>query len=303
MDGILPLWKPKGWTSHDCVAKIRRLYGTKKVGHTGTLDPEVEGVLPICVGQATKLVPYLTETNKTYIAEVTLGSSTETEDSFGEVVEQAVVQEDFSVEQVQQVLDNFIGYSVQVPPMYSAVKVNGKRLYEYARKGLTVNRPERTIHIERIQLLSDIRKEGQRVRFCFLVECGKGTYVRTLCVNIGDRLGYPAHMSGLVRTKTGSFDRNSTYTIEEVQQAKEKNAHLDLLLPLSAGITDLEKVEADADLADRVFHGQKLKMPEGLTGTKQFRIQQGDKLLAIYQSHPSEPGIAKPAKVFHYEQD
>ncbi|WP_026570322.1 tRNA pseudouridine(55) synthase TruB [Sediminibacillus terrae] len=303
MDGILPLWKPKGWTSHDCVAKLRRLYGTKKVGHTGTLDPEVEGVLPICIGQATKLVPYLTDTKKTYIAEVTLGASTETEDSFGAPVEQVAVQEDFSAARVQQVLEGFIGDIVQIPPMYSAVKVKGKRLYEYAREGLTVNRPERTVHVERIQLLSDILKEGDCIRFCFLVECGKGTYVRTLCVNIGEKLGYPAHMSGLVRTKTGAFDKNRSYTIEEVERAKERNEHLDLLLPLSEGVAHLEKIEADADMAARVFHGQKLKMPEKLHGTKQFRIQQGEKLLAIYQPHPSEAGMTKPAKVFHYEQD
>ncbi|WP_053219616.1 tRNA pseudouridine(55) synthase TruB [Virgibacillus senegalensis] len=302
MDGILPLWKPKGWTSHDCVAKIRRLYGTKKVGHTGTLDPEVEGVLPICIGQATKLVPYLTETKKTYIAEVTLGSATETEDSHGAAIEEKPVDETFSVERVKEVLDDFVGESVQIPPMYSAVKVNGKRLYEYARQGVSVDRPERTIHIDQIKLLSDIEKDDQRVRFSFLVECGKGTYVRTLCVDIGAKLGYPAHMSELVRTKTGPFDKGNTYTIQEIQQAKERNDHLALLLPISAGVTHLEKIDADTVMAEKVFHGKKMKMPEDVTGENLFRIQRGEKLLAIYQPHPSEPGIAKPAKVFHYEQ-
>lgn len=140
MGGILPLWKPKGMTSHDCVMKIRKLYKTKKVGHTGTLDPEVEGVLPICIGQATKIVQFLTDTKKTYVAELKLGSATETEDSYGEIIEEVEVDEIPSQQVIENVLQSFKGEIIQVPPMYSAVKVAGKKLYEYARLNQTVER-------------------------------------------------------------------------------------------------------------------------------------------------------------------
>src|SRR5690625_2522556 len=141
MNGILPLWKPKGLTSHDCVIQVRKLFKTKKVGHTGTLDPEVEGVLPICIGQATKVVPFLTDTKKTYIAELKLGSTTETEDSYGETIKETEVDYFPSDEEINLALQSFHGEVTQIPPMYSAVKVKGKKLYEYARANEKVERP------------------------------------------------------------------------------------------------------------------------------------------------------------------
>src|SRR5690625_5018629 len=143
MDGIIPLWKPKGMTSHDCVAKIRRIYGTRKVGHTGTLDPMVEGVLPICINRATKIVPYLTAMSKTYDAEIKLGTATETEDAQGEIVEQKNVSHPPNLSEIDDVLQSFQGTIIQIPPMYSAVRVKGKRLYEYARAKEIVERPKR----------------------------------------------------------------------------------------------------------------------------------------------------------------
>ena len=147
MNGLLPLWKPAGMTSHDCVAKIRKYLGIKKVGHTGTLDPLVEGMLVLCVGEATKIVPYVTKLKKTYIATCTLGIATTTEDQSGEVVEEKKVHKTPSERDIRSVLENFIGDIIQVPPMYSAVKVHGKRLYEYARENKQVERPKRKVTI------------------------------------------------------------------------------------------------------------------------------------------------------------
>lgn len=191
VNGVLLLHKPVGMTSHDCVMKIRKLLKTKKVGHTGTLDPEVSGVLPICVGRATKIVEYLTEKSKTYDAEITLGFSTTTEDQTGETVETKPVNHDIDKADVEKVLNSLKGKQEQIPPMYSAVKVNGKKLYEYARAGIEVERPKRMITIEDIALTTEIKHHGETASFRFTVTCSKGTYVRTLAVMIGEKLGYP----------------------------------------------------------------------------------------------------------------
>src|SRR5699024_7511220 len=152
MNGILPLWKPRGLTSHDCVQKVRRIFKTRKVGHTGTLDPEVEGVLVLCIGEETKLVQYLTKVKKTYIAKCTLGIATETEDQTGKIIEKVEINNFPKKEDIHQVLDKFQGEITQIPPMYSAVRVKGKRLYEYARNNETVERPKRKVNIHDIAL-------------------------------------------------------------------------------------------------------------------------------------------------------
>ncbi|WP_210238478.1 tRNA pseudouridine(55) synthase TruB [Aquibacillus sediminis] len=302
MDGILPLWKPKGLTSHDCVIKIRKLFKTKKVGHTGTLDPEVEGVLPICIGQATKIVPYLTETTKTYIAEISIGKATETEDAQGNVIEQQEIGEQLAKSDIEQVLQNFVGNIDQTPPMYSAVKVNGKKLYEYAREGKTIERPQRTVVIHHLTLLSDVeRKSETDYRFMFEVNCSKGTYIRTLCVDIGKALGFPAHMSNLVRTQTGSFHKANTYTFAQVEQATELDKHNQLLSPISQGLEHLDTWQVDANLKEKVLHGQKLHVPKQPLKTDPFKVEYNGHLLAIYQNHPNKSELIKPVKVFQME--
>src|SRR5690606_28249049 len=155
INGILPLWKEKGMTSHDCVFKLRKILKTKKVGHTGTLDPEVDGVLPICIGNTTKVAEYITDQGKTYEAEVAIGFSTDTEDATGEVVERNDEHKKISRNQLTGVLQGLTGEITQIPPMYSAVKVNGKKLYEYARAGIAVERPQRKVQIQSIELLDD----------------------------------------------------------------------------------------------------------------------------------------------------
>jgi tRNA pseudouridine55 synthase len=295
MDGILPLWKPKGWTSHDCVMKIRKLYQTKKVGHTGTLDPEVEGVLPICIGQATKIVQFLTETKKVYIAELTLGKATETEDAYGKVIEEVQVDKIPSKQEIENVLQSFIGEIKQVPPMYSAVKVAGKKLYEYARANQTVERPQRNVFIHEITLLPT--EKGREV-IKFHVTCSKGTYIRTLCVDIGKKLGYPAHMSYLVREETGAINRKDTVDFETIEAACLTNNGQDLLLPIVDGLTHLSTLQVDEQTKQKVLNGQKLLRPNYITSSSPFKVMHNDTLLAIYQVHPEKEHEIKPIRVF-----
>lgn len=296
MDGILPLWKPKGMTSHDCVIKIRKLFRTKKVGHTGTLDPEVEGVLPICIGQATKIVSFLTDTEKTYIAELKLGMTTETEDSYGKMIKEVEVDSFPSEKEIDAVLEMFKGEITQVPPMYSAVKVNGRKLYEYARANEHVERPKRQVNISYIEKLAiDATNNTIRLK----VVCSKGTYIRTLCVDIGEKLGYPAHMSFLKRTQTASFNEEDSITFEQIEKAVEENKQQTLLKPIIMGIDHLAKMNVDQETKWRITHGQKLPMPVELPETNPFVMMYEDELLAIYQLHPTNQDEIKAVRVFN----
>ncbi len=283
-------------TSHDCVMRMRRIFKTKKVGHTGTLDPEVEGVLPICIGQATKIVPFLTATTKTYEAELTLGTATETEDKHGATIEVVPVDHPPAKHEVEEVLKSFVGEITQIPPMYSAVKVNGKKLYEYARANQTVERPQRQVTIFRITPKDSSRWTTTACRF--EVECSKGTYIRTLCVDIGKALGYPAHMSDLVRTKTGAIHAEDTIRLEEVEAVTTTDGLAQLLLPMTMGITHLDVLYVDTDLRKRVQYGQKLMQPKQPLKTNPFAVMYQDELLAIYQKHPDHDDQIKPVRVF-----
>jgi len=253
MNGVLLLNKPKGMTSHDCVMKVRRLLGTKKVGHTGTLDPDVAGVLPICIGSATKLVQFLTAKTKEYIGEVTVGYSTTTEDASGEVVERRPVTEDFCQGEIEQVLQSMIGTNVQTPPMYSAVKVKGRKLYEYARAGICVERPQREIMIFELALLDDIRQTDGLLKFKFRVRGSKGIFIRTVAVTIGEKLGYPAHMSDLQRIASGSFNLDDCVTFAEIEAGAFK------LLTISQALVDFSTAVVDNWVEKLVRNGVKLR--------------------------------------------
>ncbi|MGP4072203.1 tRNA pseudouridine(55) synthase TruB [Piscibacillus sp. B03] len=298
MDGVILLNKPKGMTSHDCVGRIRRILKTKKVGHTGTLDPDAEGVLPICVGKATKISSLLSGQTKEYIAEISLGQATTTEDHSGEVIETATVNKDFSVEDVRTVLDHFVGTINQIPPMYSAIKVNGKKLYEYAREGLEVDRPVRQIEIHSINMLSnDINCYNEHdARFKFSVMCSSGTYVRTLCVDIGKQLGYPAHMSDLKRTKVGQFEIDDTVTFDEFEEAVNQNTAPVISM---ANALNLPYISVNDEDAIRYKHGQVLSYPKDIDDSLYKILDSKGQLIAIYQPHPSKEGMAKPFRVFH----
>ncbi|MFK2825039.1 tRNA pseudouridine(55) synthase TruB [Bacillus sp. B190/17] len=299
MNGILPLWKEKGMTSHDCVFKVRKILKMKKVGHTGTLDPDVEGVLPICLGRATKLSEYIMNSGKMYEGEVTIGYSTTTEDASGEVVERKPVYSRISRMEILDIFRSLTGEITQTPPMFSAVKVNGKRLYEYARQGIEVERPSRIVRIDKLELLDDREWfEGETIRFSFRVSCSKGTYIRTLAVMIGEKLGYPAHMSKLVRTSSGGFVKQQCVTLDTLAQLQENEAVPSVLHPLEKGVEYLPKWPINDTLAKKVMNGSVLDVPADWPGKAQeAAVFENENLLAIYQLHPAKPGKVKPIKV------
>ncbi|MCM3214702.1 tRNA pseudouridine(55) synthase TruB [Niallia taxi] len=300
MEGILPLWKPKGMTSHDCVFKLRKILRMKRIGHTGTLDPDVTGVLPICLGRATKVAEYITDAGKSYEGEVTIGYSTTTEDSSGEKVEEKRVKGSITREQVEEVLQSLTGVISQTPPMYSAVKVNGKRLYEYARAGIEVERPTRNVTIYKIELLEEWDSlSGDKVSFRFKVDCSKGTYIRTLAVMIGEKLGYPAHMSDLSRTRSATMTLDDCLTLEQIEEAQSIGVLEQSLRPIEDALSYLPKYEINDTLAMRVRNGAVLETPPHLMdvdGPIAVFSEEGE-ALAIYIHHPSKEGMIKPSKI------
>lgn len=304
MEGILPLFKPAGLTSHDCVFKLRKILKTKKVGHTGTLDPDVTGVLPICIGKATKVAEYITDAGKAYEGEVTIGFSTTTEDASGETVEKKMVNRTIPREEIQQVLNSLTGEIEQTPPMFSAVKVGGVRLYEYARKGIEVERPSRKVKIFSIELL-DERTEysGETISFRFRVSCSKGTYIRTLAVMIGERLGYPAHMSHLTRIQSASYSLKDCLTFEEVEKLMADGTISTVLRPLETALSHLPKLLINDKVAEKVKNGALLPIPEHLkTSNGPIIAETKDGMaLAIYAKHPNKPDLLKPVKVLRNE--
>lgn len=303
---MLLLNKPKGMTSHDCVFKVRKLVKMKKVGHTGTLDPDVSGVLPICLGRATKIVEYVTAANKTYEGEVKIGFSTNTEDASGEIVEEKRVDREITEDEVLNVLHSLTGEIIQTPPMYSAVKVNGKRLYEYARQGMVIERPSRKITIHKLELLSDIIQNDSTVSFRFRVTCSKGTYVRTLAVQIGEKLGYPSHMSDLKRTSSGEFTLDQCITLNELENLVENGTVQEHLLSIEDALSHLPKFTINDKVAEKVKNGSVFPVPQELNelqvGEPITALHNG-KILAIYQRHPDKPQSIKPIKVLVNNQE
>lgn len=246
MDGVLNLIKPPGMTSHDVVSVVRRSLGIKKVGHTGTLDPGVAGVLPICVGKATRLAEFITGEDKAYRAEITFGITTDTQDSFG-VVTGGQAGAHLTRGDIAYMLTRFQGPIMQVPPMVSAVKVGGKRLHELARAGLEVERQPRPVTIHKLQLLSF--EPGELPVAMVDVVCSKGTYIRTLAHDIGQKLGVGAHMSHLVRTRSGPFTLAGADTLADLMAGRAN------LMPPTAAIGDMPRVVVEGAAAERLAHG------------------------------------------------
>lgn len=299
MDGIIAVWKPAGWTSHDVVAKVRRIVRMKRIGHAGTLDPMVTGVLPLCLGRSTRVVEYLQERPKAYEAVIQLGIATDTEDLTGTVLEE---QSDIKVtkEQVLQVLQSFVGEIDQVPPMFSAVKVDGKRLYELAREGKTVERKSRKVTIHQIDLLScDL--DSDRPRFSFSVICSKGTYIRTLCVDIGRALGVPAAMAELIRTMSGGITREQCVTLEELEELQTEGRLEERMLPAEIAIEHLARVQADAAVTEMALRGQKIpynRITDSFDSSSLVRLYgENDAFIGIFKAD-DEALALKPVKVF-----
>lgn len=255
MEGVLPIWKPAGWTSHDVVAKVRRIIGIKRIGHTGTLDPAVTGVLLLCLGRATRLVEYIQELPKVYEAKLKLGIATDTEDMTGAVLERRERVE-VSLARVEQALNSFVGEIEQVPPMFSAVRVNGKRLYELAREGRVVERKPRVVTVHRIDLL-DAVLDKPYPEIQFRVTCSKGTYIRTLCVDIGRTLQQPAAMSELIRTSTGSISRDQCVTLEQAEELHRMNQLHQRIIPADRILSDIPAAQAAEDAVEPLLQGQR----------------------------------------------
>ncbi len=303
MNGILPLYKPRGMTSFDCVAKIRKLYQTRKVGHSGTLDPNVDGVLPICIGNATKVVQFLVASGKQYQGSITLGFATTTEDLDGDTVEQAAITRPFTTAEIDAGLAALTGAITQIPPMFSAVKVNGRRLYDYARHGETVERPQRhvtiTSFIQRQAATYDPQRQTQTIYFT--VACSKGTYVRTLAVDLGKQLGVPAVMSDLTRLKSGGFTLADTVTFEEIEAHVAAQTEADLLAPIDRALTQYPQVTlTDAQWA-KVKNGVWLTKDEGQQAAPDentvLALVYQNSIKCLYSYRPNEQRY-KPLKMF-----
>ena len=291
MNGIINLKKEAGMTSHDAVFKLRKILGTKKIGHGGTLDPDVVGVLPIAVGKATRMVEFMQDEGKVYEGEITLGYSTTTEDASGEVVAETPVLSPLDDKLVDEAIASLTGPITQIPPMYSAVKVNGRKLYEYARTGQEVERPERQVTIYSFERTSPISYDEKLARFTFRVKCSKGTYIRTLSVDLGEKLGYAAHMSQLTRTSAAGLQLEDSLTLEEIAE-KVEAGQLDFLHPLEIGTGDLVKVYLTPEQAQEVRYGRFIDLDQS---ENQLAAFEGEKLLAILEKRDN---LYKPRKVF-----
>lgn len=266
LNGILNVYKEAGWTSFDVVAKLRGILKTKKIGHGGTLDPSVTGVLPVAVGKSTRLLEYMEAAGKIYEGEVTIGFSTETEDADGEIVSKTPVERELTESEIDSVMKNFIGKIKQIPPMYSAVKINGKKLYEYARAGQTVDRPTREITIKSFVRTSPVMTDEAAglVSFSFKVECSKGTYVRTLAVDLAEQLGYAGHMSKLQRTASNGLMIKDAVKLSEIEVAMEAGELSSLMYPAEYAVSDLPRVNLTADQFEMARVGKNLLRMIGL---------------------------------------
>lgn len=289
ISGIINLKKEAGMTSHDAVFKLRKILKEKKIGHGGTLDPDVIGVLPIAVGKATRVIEYMTEAGKVYEGEITIGYSTTTEDSSGELVSETPIN-GLSESEVDMAMATFLGEITQVPPMYSAVKVNGRKLYEYARAGEEVERPSRRVTISEFTRISPLIFDNGLVRFSFRVACSKGTYVRTLSVDLGEKLGYASHMSKLQRTASAGLTFEQALTLEEVED-RIKNNDLTFLLPIEYGLTDLPRVDITEEDVIELSFGRFISLDCQEELVAAFRK---DKAIAILEKRDNH---YKPRKV------
>lgn len=256
MNGILNVLKPAGMTSFDVIGYLRKVLKIKKIGHTGTLDPAAVGVLPICIGKATKAIEFLMDKDKIYRAELTLGISTDTQDSTGETI--SIKDVSVTREQIINATNSFCGKYLQLPPMYSAIKVNGRKLYDLARAGLEVERKEREVEIHFINILS-IRNN----RVIFDVGCSKGTYIRTLCSDIGEKLGCGGHMSFLVRTKAGQFSLEDSLTLEEITAFSVEKVLDKRVLSIEKVFDDLSEIVLEPADEKRLVNGLSVKL-EGI---------------------------------------
>ncbi|TEB06749.1 tRNA pseudouridine synthase B [Pelotomaculum schinkii] len=289
MNGIINFLKPPGMTSHDVINFVRRTTGIKKVGHTGTLDPGAAGVLVVCMGQATRLSQFLIDDTKEYRAEITFGLATSTGDSFGQVTAQGNAA-GLTEKTVRDSLTVFTGEISQIPPMTSAIKQQGKKLYQLARDGIVVDRPARKVTIYSLEYIWGTGWGSTRPRALLHLRCSKGTYVRTLCEDLGSYLGCGAHMSFLVRTRAGIFNISDSATLEEIKAAAIECKLMDKVIPMEKALFGLPVVTVKNGAATAVASGSKLyqpgvyQMPENLSEGDLVQLVGPEGLLAVAET-------------------
>ncbi len=295
-NGIINVYKEKGFTSFDVVAKMRGIAGQKKIGHTGTLDPDAEGVLPVCLGKATRVCDLITDSDKTYRAVLRLGVETDTQDSTGQILRERPVT--CGEEEVRRTIGSFVGKQSQVPPMYSALKVNGQKLCDLARAGKTVERKLREI------IIYDIHIEEVKLPYVTMtVSCSKGTYIRTLCNDIGEKLGCGGCMDRLLRTKAGIFTLRDAHTLEEIQERKDVGELGTLIQPVDIVFGGYQRYKAEEQYQKMLENGNRLPKE---AFDREFCAQEGEQVriydasdcfVGIYQ-FDADRGDIKPVKIF-----
>lgn len=295
-NGIINVYKEKGYTSHDVVAKLRGILRQKKIGHTGTLDPDAQGVLPICLGKGTKLSELLTDKDKTYSATLLLGITTDTQDTSGTIQRKAEVH--VKEAEVKTAILGFIGEYNQVPPMYSAIKVDGKKLYELAREGKEIERASRLVKINEIVI-----EKIDLPRIKLTVNCSKGTYIRTLCHDIGNVLGCGGCMEELVRTKSGSFHLNDSYRLDEIRDLRDKGLLEDIIIPVENMFSNYEKCIVKEEYSNLIYNGNPFSKKHLLeSGNSDFNLpvrvyDYKNTFVGIYQ-YKIEKQMFRPIKMF-----
>lgn len=285
--GLINVYKETGYTSHDVVAKLRGILKQKKIGHTGTLDPDAEGVLPVCLGKGTKLCDMLTDKDKTYRVTMLLGIETDTEDISGKIMSEKNV--DVTEKEIETVVRNFIGKQLQVPPMYSALKVNGKKLYQYAREGVIIERQPRSINVYNIVI-----NEINIPRVSMTIECSKGTYIRSLCRDMGVQLGCGACMEKLVRTKVSNFYIEDSLTLEQIENLVKSYDIDKKIVKVDEVFTDYEKVVVEHKFDKLIYNGNKftsdcLKSNNIIQVNSKVRVyDEDDNFIGLYEKTANE---------------
>ena len=277
LNGVLPVYKERGYTSNDVVSKLRGILKLKKIGHTGTLDPDAEGVLPVCLGKATKLISILSDTDKAYSCTCRLGITTDTEDMSGNVLSE-VSCKDITEDAVRKAAEGFIGRYMQIPPMYSAKKVNGKKLYELARQGIVIERKPCEVEIKSLVIRDTDLING---RFSFDTECSKGTYIRSLCRDIGEALGCGASMESLLRTGACGFKLNECRRLSEIEELAKSGDIEDKIVSIEKMFSDLGEIRADKECDKNIRNGNIIRacVPDG-----RYRVYLSDgTFAAVYE--------------------
>ena len=297
INGIINIYKEAGFTSHDVVAKLRGIVKQKKIGHTGTLDPDAVGVLPVCFGNATKLCDMLTDKSKEYRACMLLGETSDTQDASGTIL--SLTQVNVGEEEVRDAVMSFVGEYDQIPPMYSALKVNGKKLYELARQGVEIERKPRRVEIHHIKI-----EEINLPRVTFSVSCSKGTYIRTLCADIGDRLGCGALMETLQRTRVGNFHIEQALKLSQIEELVRENRLEEYVIAPDAVFEEYEPLTVMPEFDKVLLNGNKLYFKQVRAVRKRFedgewaRVYAGNgKFTGVY-TYCEQEHCFKPYKMF-----